>query len=153
MTKSTGKRKKYTTLSDKKKAIALNLVDQGNSVIKVAKAFGVSRGYIYKVKKEIETNPDLLQWYQTNRSNVQLITQIKDSKVQDVILDSITPAQIKKATLSEKAKLFGVLGADRRGEYIQERLERDKTTENVGMIVEYIKSVKREITEEENAAS
>ena len=151
MTKSTGKQKKHTKLNDKKKAIAVDLVEKGNTVEKVARAFNVSRGYIYKVRKEIEANPELFEWYQNKRSDIQLLTQVRNSKIQDLIRDSITIKEIKDASLSEKAKLLGVLGADRRGEYIQERLERDKTTENVGMIVKYLKSVKREISQEDNA--
>ena len=153
MTKSTGKQKKHTTLSPKKKEIVKALIDNGASRTKIAKAFGVSRTYIYKIKKEIESNPELFEWYQTKRSNIQLATQIRDSRIQDFVLDSITKKDIKDASLSEKAKLVAVLGTDRRGEYIQERLERDQTTENVGMIVKYLKSVKRKITEEENAGS
>ena len=132
-----------TTISDDKKVVVKSLVDSGTSYRKINEITGVSLGHITKIVKEFESSQELIDWYQKNKLNVLMKAQLENLALQEAIRDSITEDQLKKWTPDQKARWYQVLGTDHGIKFDKERLERGQSTENVSVIIEAIKVLKK----------
>jgi hypothetical protein len=96
---------------------ALNL--HNGNVSRAAKELGVTRAAIIKRKK---TLPDgviapTIEEFRTQRADTF-------SRLQQILLQHITPAKLKGASLAQIGTLFGIM-------YDKERLERGQATEHI----------------------
>ena len=136
------------TVSDDKKVVVKSLVDSGMSYRKVNEITGVSLGFIGTIVKEFEASRELVSWYEKNKSNVLLKAQLDSLALQEAIRNSITGEDIKKWTPDQKARWYSALGVDYGIKFDKERLQSEKSTENVSVIVEMIKESRKRIREE-----
>lgn len=99
-------------------AAIIDLIEnKGLTTGQAAKLLGCDRSNISQRLKVVGVQPGYLKKYKDNRADVF-------AAYQSIILDSITPNDLKKAGLSQKMMGFGVL-------YDKERLERGQSTENI----------------------
>ena len=132
-----------TTISDDKKVVVKSLVDAGTNYRKINEITGVSLGHITKIVKEFESSQDLIDWYQKNKLNVLMKAQFENLALQEALRNSITEDDLNKWTPDQKARWYQVLGTDYGIKFDKERLERGQSTENVSVIIEMIKDLKR----------
>jgi transposase len=131
------------TISDDKKVVVKSLVDAGTNYRKINEITGVSLGHITKIVKEFESSQDLINWYQKNKLNILMKAQLENLALQEAIRNSITKVDLKKWTPDQKARWYQVLGTDHGIKFDKERLERGQSTENVSVIIEMIKDLKK----------
>ena len=143
--KSVGKKE----ISEDKKVVIKSLVDAGTPYRKIMDITGISLGYITKIVKQFESNQDLIDWYKENKLQVLMKTQMDNLALQEAIRDSVTADEIKKWTPDQKARWYQVLGTDYGIKFDKEHLEKGESTENVGVIIEMIKRIKKEDWEKE----
>ena len=131
------------TISDDKKVVVKSLVDAGTSYRKINEITGVSLGLITRIVKEFESNQELIDSYKKNKINILMKAQLENLALQKAIRDSITEEDLKKWTPDQKARWYQVLGTDHGIKFDKERLERGQSTENVSVIIEAIKDLKK----------
>ena len=129
-----------TTISDDKKVVVKSLVDAGTTYRKINEITGVSLGLITKIVKEFESSQELIEWYKKNKINVLMKAQLDNLALQEAIRQSITKEQLKNWTPDQKARWYQVLGTDHG--------IRGQSTENVSVIIEQIKEIKKRRMEE-----
>jgi len=95
---------------------------------------------------------DITEWFSQNRSVLLKESQIQGFMLQKLIRDSITPAMIKKMKPNEKAKWFEILSMDIGKRYAEERLEEDKSTDNVEVVHRHILQLQKKEFEERDRA-
>ncbi len=118
------------------------LAEAGVKREKIAEAFGISESRLYGILKQVDANPGLVEKYRDKRASIMTLNQAKRQVIQDMVLDSITPEEIAEASIKEKAVLLDRTGMDKNREYMAERLESDKSTENTALIVKTIREAK-----------
>lgn len=87
------------------------------SISDTARLLNSSKSNISTRLSKAGYKPNYLQHYKDHRADIL-------SSYQQIILNSITPEDLKKAGLSQKMMAYGVL-------YDKERLERGQSTENI----------------------
>ena len=130
-------------VSDEKKIVVKSLIDAGASYRKINEVTGVSLGLITKIKREFEGNKELVAWYRDNRLDVLRKAQLDNLALQEAIRQSVTEEELKNWTPDQKARWYQVLGTDYGIKFDKERLEAGESTENVSVIVSYIKELKK----------
>ena len=90
---------------------------KGLSITDTAKLLNSSKSNISTRLSKAGYKPNYLKLYKNHRADIL-------SSYQQIILNSITPEDLKKAGLSQKMMAYGVL-------YDKERLERGQSTENI----------------------
>ena len=91
--------------------------NKGLSITDTAKLLNTTKSNVSVRLSKAGFKPNYLQLYKDHRADIL-------SSYQQLILNSITPEDLKKAGLSQKMMAFGVL-------YDKERLERGQSTENI----------------------
>ena len=125
------------------KAIVKTMADADISYKEISDTIGISQGHIRNIIKQFESNQELIDWYQKNRLSVLQKAQLDDLAIQDLIRSLITPEEIQKMTPGQKAQWFTAVGTDFGIKYDKERLEKGESTENVAVVVGYIKKWQR----------
>lgn len=87
------------------------------SIPQAAKLLGCSERNIYARLEQVGLRPGQLQKYKDHRADIL-------ASYQQIILNSFTKEDLKKAGLSQKIMAYGVL-------YDKERLERGQSTDNI----------------------
>lgn len=118
-------------ISDESKVVVKSLVDIGLTYRAIKEIIPISIGYITKVCKEFDENKELIEFYRINRADILLKAQMDNMALQEAIRDSITPTDLEGWKPDERARWFSALGVDFGIKFDKERLELDKSTENV----------------------
>lgn len=99
-------------------AAIIDLIEnKGNSIAATARILDCNKSNITQRLHTVGVRPGYLKKYKDNRADVL-------ATYQTIILDSLTPEDLKKAGLSQKVMAYGIL-------YDKERLERDQSTQNI----------------------
>lgn len=99
--------------------VILAMREEGMGVKEIARELGVSHQNISKRLKKVQKDVKRFDRWKKYKADVLAWKQKE-------ILDNLTEEDIKKASVREKAVLFGVL-------YDKERLERGKSTQNISI--------------------
>ena len=121
-------------ISDDKKVAVKSLVDAGMSYQKVSEIVGVANGSITNIVREFESNREIVEYYKKNRADLLAYDQIK-------YRSHITEEKLEKASARDLEIMRGVC-------YDKERLEKGQSTENVSVIIEYIRELKKKKAQE-----
>jgi transposase len=137
------------TISEDKKIVVKSLVDSGMPYRKVNEVTGVSLGLITRIVKEFEANKGLVEWYQRNKLELLQKAQVENLALQQAIRDTLTEEEIRKLTPDQKARWFAALGVDHGIKFDKERLQADLSSENVSIVVQHIRALKKAEAEED----
>lgn len=112
----------------------LELAEQGLSTPDIAKHQGVSPSTIFRFLQAIEPERQAVETFKTHRGDVFARLGAKSLAVQEMIVDSLDEAVIRTLKPHEKSGLLHSLNIQAGTLFDKERLERGKTTENLGVI-------------------
>lgn len=101
------------------------------------------RSFVDKILKDYSDVAEVTEWFKDQRAMLLRESQITDFALLDAIKKSVTKADIKKMTEAQKAKWVEVLSKSLSTRYTEERLEEDKSTENVSVIYKHILEMKK----------
>ena len=134
MTKPKGKSKDLTETDSKTYlAKAIDLRSKGLTLEEVGKHFNVTKQAIHDLFKRHVPYLDVVKEIRKSRSDILTAKGIE-------LLLSLTPSEIKKIPPGSRATAFGIL-------YDKERLEMEKSTENIAVLTSDLRSVDKEISD------
>jgi len=102
----------------------LEFRSKGLTHAQIAQLLGCNRSAITQRLLKIDSELQNLDNYKKHRADVIMLKGRQ-------VLKNITPSKLQKASAYQLAGMFGIL-------YDKERLERDKSTQNVGMVLQNI---------------
>lgn len=132
-------------VSEEQRAEVVALVENTKKSEKeIAEIVGLSQQSVSVIKRRYEEDKPLIDFVNGARANLMTAEQGRNLLIRQTIIDSISAEEVKNLGLKDKIDIYSKLGGDTSNIYKDERLERDKTTENVGAIIQFIQKVKRE---------
>lgn len=111
--------------------------------VEVARRFGISKQAIHQVLQRVKQDYELIDKYNAQKADIQAHNQMRRQVIQDTVLDSLTEGELKKADLKTKMVVLNTLGMDKTREFEAERLVRGQSTDNVAIIVQAWKDIKK----------
>lgn len=96
------------------------------------------KAFVTRILKENESVAQVSEWYKDQRAMLLRQSQISDLALLEAIRNSITKKDMKDWTPGQKSTWFGVLSKDLKDRYLEERLEEEQSTENVGVLYKHI---------------
>jgi len=119
----------------------------------IARRFDVNPRTIYRkaklpeVQKMIRDKLVDVEKFRANRAEIYSFEQMESLRLQGIIRkEKFTLKEIKGLNTKEAVDLYAELRKDQKDKHEQERLELDKSTENVAVIVMAIKDLKKRST-------
>ena len=123
--------------------IAREVILHEQPVSEVSRKFGLSRQAVYGVLDRVRQDTEIINEYNAKKAEVQAHNQMRRQVIQDKILDSIKEDDITQADLKTKMMALNTLGMDKTREFEAERLVRGQSTDNVAVIVQAWKDIKK----------
>lgn len=117
---------------DRKKAV--ELADRGITNPEIAKIQGVASSTVYRFFSQSKPETEALQSFKKNRGDIFAKLSAKALSLQERIVDTFDESVITALKPSEKGSLIHQLGIAAAVHYDKERLERNLTTANVGIL-------------------
>lgn len=131
-----------TRIRARDELIAHEVMVNGVKQAEVGRRFGLSHQTISLIIQRVKRDDALISEYSQKKAEIQAHNQMRRQAVQDQVLDTITPEEIKKADLKTKVTILNLLGMDKQREFESERLVRGQSTGNIHQIVEMIDKMK-----------
>lgn len=139
------------TFTFEKECVIKSLVDMGVKYREIQKIIPVALGHISEIVKKFEAEREFTEYYKANRADILANIQARSLSLQKWILESVAEKDLKKANLKlpQKMQVYETLGKDIHRKHEEERLERDQSTENIGVIWKHIQDMKKKDKEDE----
>ena len=132
-------------LGEQGKAEVVSLAENtGKTQEEIGRIVGVSRQAVNVVLNRYQEERPLREFYKKERANLMVLDQAKNGLLRRKLLDSLTDDELDKLGFRDKIDAYVKLGQDSSNLFRDERLELDKTTENVGVMVAFINKMKEE---------
>ncbi len=125
-------------------------IQTGSNKSEVAEEFGLTRTTVYSILNRVKVDAPLIDGYKAVRAQINALNQLKRQDLQDVIMDSFNPVEVRGYDPKTKMLMLNTLGLDKGREYEMERVETGQSTENVAVIVMAIKEAKKRMEGEED---
>jgi predicted transcriptional regulator len=116
------------------RAKAVELAEQGMSTADIAQHQGVAPSTVFRFLQQTTPERQALEVFKKERGDVFARLAAKSLDLQERIVDTFDEAVITALKPSEKGSLIHQLGIAAAVHYDKERLERNLTTANVGIL-------------------
>lgn len=112
------------------------------STKEIGSVMGISPLTVVRLKEKYKKEKPLVNFMAEKKADLLAIEQAKNHELRLAILDSISNKDVKDLGVRDKIDVYKKLGEDNSANFKDERLYRGETTENVGLIVNYINMMK-----------
>ncbi len=127
-----GPRNTCNTKLDRTKALELHA--KGLSITEIAQHQGVNRSTVWRFLRQTEPERQAVEEFKAGRADVLARLQAKSLDLQERILDTMSDRVVEALAPHQKSGLLHALNAQAGTLYDKERLERGKSTTNLGVM-------------------